>query len=166
MKPEMILLIAGGAYLLYISGALDSILGVGTGAANAINEAPIPGQTPNIPITAESVTAPEGSKTPQPSPQIQSPLRTLLVDAKNRNGEGDMLTFDAWNYYYAQVRGVPGPPMEDVTPAGTNRDFLYSVDEYIALMSNKGFGRMIASSQRPNAINLTGWERAGKRSIS
>ena len=43
----------------------------------------------------------------------------------------DRLTFDQWNYYYADIRGVPGPRIEDIFP-GTDRAYLMTAEEWKA----------------------------------
>lgn len=48
---------------------------------------------------------------------------------------------DLWNYYYQGVRGVPGPPPEDLFP-GIDRNTKHSISEWWTAMSAKGFSGM------------------------
>ena len=45
---------------------------------------------------------------------------------------------DTWNYYYNQVRGIPGPSPETLF-VGVDRNKLYSINEWWTAMTGQGF---------------------------
>lgn len=75
--------------------------------------------------------------------------KSLIQQAAFKGGGSpdNMLTVDQWNYYYAQVRGIPAPGANAIGfPAGEER---VTLDEYWAAMTSAGLGvlRGIASLQ-------------------
>lgn len=95
------------------------------------------------------------------TPTNQKPLRDMLLAAVSANHEAPPLSFDQWNWYYANVRGIPGPSWEDATGGTGDRSYRYTVDEYLAIMGAKGFSGPMGSVFGP-----TGYEAAYKRYVS
>jgi len=54
---------------------------------------------------------------------------TLVGEAAAAAGEGPLLNYDQWAYYYRQVRGVTAPDYGAVFP-GAERSYRMTVDEW------------------------------------
>ena len=80
------------------------------------------------------------------TPSNATPIRLLLQEAATKAGEPGPNSFDVWNWYYQQVRGVSGPPWEATEASKLDRGYKYTVDEYLALTVPKGFGGIVASA--------------------
>ncbi len=89
-----------------------------------------------------------------------SPIRQLILDKVKANGEASPLSYDQWNWYYAAVRGVPGPSWEDAIGGTHDRSWKMTVDEYLALVAAKGFSGAGSGSR------ATAWELASKSYVS
>lgn len=117
-------LIAVAAYLLYKYALEQGWLGA------PVLPPPIPGGQPQLPPPAVQPPA-------QPPSQPPATTRNLVLAAATAAGNTGLQTFDVWNYYYAQVRGIPGPAIEDALP-GTLRDYKMTVDQWWAGVSSVG----------------------------
>ncbi len=97
----------------------------------------------------------------------------VLAEAVKHGVPADSLqSVHDWNWYYLQVRGVPGPNPDLIFPGGG--DLKYTFAEYWSAMKNKGFNGLggfglIAqynpyqnpyTPRRGNALNATGMEKA------
>lgn len=112
-------LLAGGAFLAYRQFAA-------------------PAQTSVDPTPAPTGTSGGAASTPPPTPVPQTlDLAAVIRAAAGKPGANDRLTFDAWNWYFQQARGIPGPAIEDVLP-GTDRGYLMTFDEWRAAVAKKG----------------------------
>lgn len=131
-------LIIGGGWLLW-SKFGNSLAGI------------IPG-TPGAIGTPLQNTVPTGTTT-------APPVRDMILAAVKANGEASPLSFDQWNWYYAKVRGVPGPTWEAAIGGAKDRGYLMTVDEYLAIVATKGF------SGAGSASRATNFELADKRYI-
>ena len=125
-------LIAGGAYIVskYVFG-FDPLAGLfGTVA------------TPQI------ATSPQAAN---PNAAIQANTKSLVVAAATAGGAApnSYQTVDVWNYYYNQVRGIPGPAPEQVFP-GVDRNKTYSVDEWWNALTGAGFSGIGYIAHRVN----------------
>jgi hypothetical protein len=119
--------LALGAYLLY-----NKLMG-DTTVATAV-----------LPQTPEAVGTPLQNTVP--TTQSSAPaIRDILLSTATRAGNPGPNSFDVWNWYYAQVRGVSGPPWEATNASQQDRSYQYTVDEYLALIVPNGFGSVVAS---------------------
>jgi hypothetical protein len=62
----------------------------------------------------------------------------LVKAAITSAGVSGLQTVDVWNYYYQQIRGIPGPAPETLFP-NNDRNEKYSMDEWWAAMTGQGF---------------------------
>lgn len=62
----------------------------------------------------------------------------LVKAAIQSAGVSGMQTVDVWNYYYQQIRGIPGPAPETLFPSN-DRNEKYSMDEWWSAMTGQGF---------------------------
>ncbi len=78
---------------------------------------------------------------PAPTPASAEPagpdIKALVAAAAARANRPTLQTFDEWNWFYSQVRGVPGPAIEDVFP-GRDRGYRMAIDEWWAGVSQHG----------------------------
>ena len=130
-------LIAIGGYFLWAKFG-DSLTGIAPG-------------TPEATGTAKQNTVPT---TPSNAPSI----RATLLDVATKAGEPGPNSFDVWNYYYAAVRGVSGPPWEATAASEQPRERKWTVDEYLALLATKGMNGM-------GGIVANSYESASKRLV-
>jgi len=154
-------LYAAGAYLVYkyvwpmVSGMLNP-----APAQTTVTTTPAPALVPNAstnpaagtvltnpfagqPITNASNTTTITGQPPAPAP-AQQPLANPTHDPNQHTPRGRLLlaagypqgglTADAWNYYYAQITGVP----QTTDLFGADRNELISVDVYLSRRSDAG----------------------------
>jgi hypothetical protein len=121
-----------GGYLLYESGLLSSLTG-------GLIPAPAGSSTSSGASSSTSVSNSGGQPSNPSSPPPGTPNTKALVQARATADKDPALqTFDAWNYVYQEVRGVPGPsPDTYLTPATRNMNL--SIDEWWAYMQKAGF---------------------------
>jgi len=115
------LALAAGGYLLYqkVTGSA-SPWPQGTSAPAGSQE----GNSSSPPATTPP---PAANPAPRPSPALD--IAALIRAASGKPGAADRLTFDQWNWFYQEIRGVPGPPIDDVFP-GLERSYLMTLDEW------------------------------------
>lgn len=120
-------LIGGGAFVLYeMFGKSLSLPVIGGG----------------VPPAATSAATVQPQNTPAPAAvaaAATATTKTSLADAArkaNPGGDG-LLNADQWNYYYSQIRGVPGPDPGGIWP-GRDRGYRMSIDEYWSAVSTIG----------------------------
>ena len=117
-----VLLIGGGVAFLF-RDQLISLLGAGTSTA-----------APELPQTT---VAP-----PNPNSGVSDAVGTYeLMLAKVRSdpgyiANGGRMNIDQWNYYYALVRGIPGPTSDVI--GFSDAKTLVSLDEYWNAMTAHG----------------------------
>ena len=93
---------------------------------------------------------PEATQTEPPAasePVVQNPAyspttRDRVANAARLAGNPDLLSFDQWNYYFEQVRGIPGPPIEAVFP-NLNRATRMSVDDWWNAIAARGLEELV-----------------------
>ena len=122
-------LIAGGVYLLF----RDQINFLLTGTtADA------------TPATTTSTTPATPAATPEASASLatvkEKMRQAAATDVFFANGLG---TWDHWNYYYSQFRGVDAPG-----PADGDHDRKISLDEFIAPITSQGLSGLSRSAAR------------------
>jgi len=68
-----------------------------------------------------------------------SPTKDLVEAAAMQAGfpKGSLLNCDQWNYFYQQVRGIPGPDPLDVWP-NRERSYQMTIEEWWTGVSAKG----------------------------
>lgn len=134
MKGEEILkyfLIAAAAYLLYRWAQEQGWFGQATLPPGTRP----PGPQPQLPPPQQQPGQPA-----QPPAQPPAALSTKerIAQAARTAGYAGTLTFDQWNYFYAQVAGRPGPAIEDAFP-GIARETQMTVDQWWTGISGAGF---------------------------
>ncbi len=142
MELKKILLGGAGAYGLYWLYQH----GVFGGAAPAAS----PSSTPTNPTTQ-----------PVQNPTVQPPNTKALVLARAGNDPNELLTFDQWNFFYSQIRGIPGPdPNQFLDQAHRSQNL--SIDEWWGDMTSAGFsGLGCAECPKTNCGGCAHSKRAG-----
>lgn len=125
-----VLLIGGGAYLLYRSGLLNGLFG-----ASSIATSSGATSSPTASPTNPTAPSPVNPSTPPPA----TPTWQLVLNAATAANPGKsplLLSFDQWNYFLQQVTGVPGPAPDSIAaigPVGTaTRSSLLQVSQWWA----------------------------------
>ncbi|MBZ5580904.1 MAG: hypothetical protein LAQ30_01640 [Acidobacteriia bacterium] len=119
-------LIGGGLAWLFFSDQIKAALAIGATAAPPASPAPADTTTP----------------APQPAALDTTSAKARLLAAASKDpaytaGQGTLNIWQ-WNYYYSQIRGVPGP---DATAIGfADGATRVTVDEYWAAMTGHGLG--------------------------
>jgi hypothetical protein len=128
MKAFGWIAIAGGAYLLYEYMQGNNILGNLVSGASA-------GQ----PVTPTTGTSTAAGQTPASATQTNTLQLVINAYVKASGGFAtDLLTFDDWNFYYSQVRGITGPdPNMNLT--STTRNMKMSAQQWWGYMTQDGF---------------------------
>lgn len=131
-------LLLGGAFLVYeyLNGAFT---------------AP---STPAVTTTATSTGTSTTTAAPTPGATVSATL-TLVANAAATAGypAGSLLNWDQWNYFYQQVRGVPGPDMSNVWP-NRPRGYQMTIQEWWAGAQSLGL-----SGLRPNLGGMGNYQR-------
>lgn len=97
----------------------------------------------SVPPSATSSATQQPQNTPSPasvSVAAAATTKDLIVRAAQSGapaGWDHLYTWDQWNYFYAQVRGVPGPDLSNAWP-GRDRGYRMAIDEYWAAMTAQG----------------------------
>lgn len=121
-------LIAAAAYMLYKWAQEQGWFG----------QPQLPGQPPG----PQPQLPPGQPAQPPAQPPVQPPAALTTKDrvaqAARTAGYAGTLTFDQWNYLYAEVTGRPGPAIEDAF-AGVPRETQMTVDQWWAGVSAAGF---------------------------
>jgi hypothetical protein len=137
-------LIAGGAYLVskYVFG-FDPLAGLFGGSTTITTTTTGPGTPVNT--GGGTSTSPQGN-----SPTAANTLNQVIAAFKASGGDPtSMQTFDTWNYFYQQVRGIAGPdPGQYLSSA--DRQEKMSVQEWWSFMIGAGFSGMGMIAHRIN----------------
>lgn len=126
-------LIAVAAYLLYKYAQEQGWLG-------GVTALP-PGQPqpqPQLPPAQPQPPAQPPPAQPPAEPPVAVTTKDRVLQMARASGNIGTLTFDQWNWFYAQVTSRPGPPIEDAFP-GVARDTQMTVDQWWAGISQIGF---------------------------
>jgi hypothetical protein len=125
---DWLMILGGGYVILEILGInplsmIESVLGINTTAAT----------------TTAATTSPQAST----ATSVSSTTNTLaLVAAAAQAGRTDptsLQTVSVWNYYYAAVRGIPGPAGLAVNGAQQPVGYLCSIQDWWTAMQAAGF---------------------------
>jgi len=127
MNLGKIVIIGGVGYLLYSTGILHSLFGIGSPATTAAGGTTT--NTSGVPTVTSS-----GSN---PNPPLSSPDTKALV-AAYMGGGSQLLSFDQWNYGYKAVRGIDGPPPDRYLSAA-DRFKLMTINEWWGYMQQGDF---------------------------
>jgi hypothetical protein len=122
------LLLAGGAAAIAAdyAGLIDLGLFPSAGEDGA-------GAEPSGPTTPNTNPVPNNA----PAQQTQSLAEAVKQKAVASGYRDNLATFDEWNYFYQLLRGVPGPAIEDAFPAGLDRSYRMTVDEWFGAVSGR-----------------------------
>lgn len=100
-----------------------------------------------LPTTTTTTTGTTGNTTSTQTTNTTTVFNTdtLALVAKKANDSGtdpnSLQTFDTWNYFYANVRGIEGPD-PSVYLSAANRSMLMSINEWAGYMAKGGFSGM------------------------
>lgn len=118
--------LAGGGLLLWPH--LQDFLSGATGQAlTTTPTAPAP------PIVKE--TPPEPA--PAPAPPLTQSVRQQVAAAAQKDGL-TMLTWDQWNFYYAQIRGASAGGWDEANTGGRPREYRMTLDEWYSTVAPWG----------------------------
>ena len=133
-------LIVGGGYLVskYVFG-FDPLA--------SLVAAPVTTTGPGTPVNTGGGT----STTPQANNPTLANTVSLVAAAMKKAGNDptQMYTFDTWNYWYQQVRGIPGPDPNQYLSAA-NRSENISISEWQGYMQQGGFNGLGLLAHRIN----------------
>src|ERR1017187_10282667 len=103
---------------------------------------------------------------PQAQQQTAAQITTLqLVSNAVTAAKIDTTSYqsvDTWNYYYKQVRGIPGPAPETLF-VGVDRNKLYSINEWWTAMTGQGFSGFRGLGTIAHYVNPYWNPNGGKR---
>lgn len=121
---------------------LNSLLGVGLVAGGGYFLLKYLGYDPLSFLTPATTTQNNNGTSPQANQQtqtidatLQSLINTLIDDHQD---PASFQSADYWNFYYAKVRGIPGPSPTDLFPT-QGSGYKMSITEWWAAMKGKGF---------------------------
>jgi hypothetical protein len=102
-------------------------------------------------IAAPAAPAPQPSPAPTTTPAPTSPIsdasgtKALILDQVKTDAtyiaNGGRLNINQWNFYYARVRGVPGPTSDVI--GFPDASVLVSLDEYWNAMTAHGLSGLL-----------------------
>jgi hypothetical protein len=100
-----------------------------------------PGTTTNANNPGTSTNPSTTTNTTNTNNALPPNTKSLVLNAATQygvGGAGALNSVDTWNYFYNQIRGIPGPAPEDLFP-NNDKNQKYSIDEWWAAMTSKGF---------------------------
>lgn len=121
-----LLAVGVGGYLLY-----ENYLAP-TAVVTTSNGVPVTSVGSGTPVTTPASAGTNQTVAPT---TLQLVANAVSKDGGDPNGR---MSFDQWNYYFAMVRGVPGPDPASAAPS-YDRNYLYSITEWWGKMTNAGF---------------------------
>lgn len=116
--------------------------------------------------TVEGVTNPVETTVPNNSAAAAT-TRALMLEAvvRDTGNVSPLLSIDEWNWYFAMIRGTPGPAWED-TNMSLPRDYKMSIDQWAGLvmsapMFQGGVGKLVGMGGLSNESLQRQFVRSG-----